>query len=46
MVYGGPAVAEVEGLIGGRAVKAQFERRDGCEIHRWDGLRFLFPDVR
>jgi hypothetical protein len=46
MVYGGPAVAEVEGLIGGRAVKAQFERRDGCEIHRWDGLRFLFPGVR
>ena len=45
MVYGGPAVASVDGFVSGEQVKAKFERRDGCEIHRWDQLRFLFPGV-
>ena len=22
---------------------ARFSRTNGCEIHRWDGVRFLFP---
>jgi hypothetical protein len=33
-VYGGPAVAEVEGLYRGETVDAKFSRKDGCEIGR------------
>ena len=42
-VYGGPAVAEVEGLYRGETVDARFTRIDGCEIGRWDRHAFLFP---
>jgi hypothetical protein len=42
-IYGGPAVAEVEGLYRGETVNAQFARTDGCEIARWDRHAFLFP---
>jgi hypothetical protein len=42
-VYGGPAVAEVEGLYRGETVDARFTRIDGCEIARWDRHAFLFP---
>ncbi len=42
-VYGGPAVAEVEGLFKGETVNATFTRTDGCEIARWDKHAFLFP---
>ena len=42
-IYGGPQVARVRGQINGRAVDTRFGRSNGCEIHRWDGLRFLFP---
>jgi hypothetical protein len=42
-VYGGPAVAEVEGLYRGETVDAKFTRTDGCEIARWDRHAFLFP---
>ncbi|HEV3478186.1 MAG TPA: SSI family serine proteinase inhibitor [Gaiellaceae bacterium] len=42
-VYGGPAVAEVEGLYRGETVDAKFTRIDGCEIGRWDRHAFLFP---
>lgn len=45
-VYGGPAVAAVQGSIRGRLVSARFKRTDGCEIARWDRVRFLFPGVR
>jgi hypothetical protein len=41
--YGGPAVAEVEGLYHGETVNARFSRTDGCEIARWDSHAFLFP---
>lgn len=41
--YGGPAVAEIEGLYHGETVDARFTRTDGCEISRWDSHRFLFP---
>jgi hypothetical protein len=41
--YGGPAVAEVEGLYHGETVNAHFSRKDGCEIARWDKYDFLFP---
>ena len=42
-IYGGPEVAEVEGLYQGETVDARFTRTDGCEIARWDRLAFLFP---
>jgi hypothetical protein len=42
-IYGGPAVAEVEGLYRGETVNARFTRTDGCEIDRWDRHAFLFP---
>ena len=43
-VYGGPQTAEVRGMFRGRRVDAQFNRKDGCEIARWDKLDFLFPE--
>jgi Subtilisin inhibitor-like len=42
-IYGGPAVAEVEGLYRGETVDARFTRMDGCEIERWNRHAFLFP---
>jgi hypothetical protein len=33
----------VRGTVDGRAVAAGFSRSNGCEIHRWDSVRFLFP---
>jgi hypothetical protein len=42
-IYGGPQKAEVAGRFDGRSVKARFSRTNGCEIHRWDGVRYLFP---
>jgi hypothetical protein len=40
-IYGGPAEAEVEGVLDGRRVRASFDRRNGCEIARWERLRPL-----
>jgi Subtilisin inhibitor-like len=45
-IYGGPVVAEVEGLYRGETVDARFTRTDGCEIARWDRHAFLFPVKR
>ena len=45
-IYGGPAVAEVEGLYRGETIDAKFTRTDGCEIARWDRHSFLFPVKR
>lgn len=42
-IYGGPEVARVTGTFRGRRVAVVFRRRNGCEIDRWDKLRFLFP---
>jgi hypothetical protein len=42
-IYGGPQRARVTGRVDGRAVDARFSRSNGCEIHRWDSVRFLFP---
>jgi hypothetical protein len=42
-IYGGPHVAEVRGMLRGRRVAAQFRRTDGCQIERWNRVRFLFP---
>jgi hypothetical protein len=42
-VYGGPQKARVRGRFEGRSVDARFSRTNGCEIHRWDSVRYLFP---
>jgi hypothetical protein len=42
-IYGGPQTARVRGRVDGREVDGRFARNNGCEIHRWDGVRFLFP---
>jgi hypothetical protein len=42
-IYGGPAVALVRGTYRGRRVWTRFVRDNGCEIARWDRVRFLFP---
>jgi hypothetical protein len=45
-IYGGPAEARVQGFVAGRRIDALFSRGDGCQIERWNRLRFLFPGVR
>ncbi|MGD1219381.1 SSI family serine proteinase inhibitor [Streptomyces krungchingensis] len=45
MLYGGPATAHVTGTWAGRPVDARFDRTDGCEIARWDGLVPLLPSL-
>lgn len=42
-INGGPALAYVRGTFRGHRISARFNRRDGCEIHRWTRVRFLFP---
>lgn len=42
-IYGGPQKAVVVGRFRGRSVRATFNRRDGCEIERWNRVAFLFP---
>jgi hypothetical protein len=41
--YGGPAEALVRGTYKGRRVWTRFHRREGCNISRWERVRFLFP---
>jgi hypothetical protein len=42
-IYGGPEEALVTGRLRGALVRARFNRRDGCEIDRWNRVAFLFP---
>jgi hypothetical protein len=42
-IYGGPQVALVTGRLRSGRVRASFNRRDGCEVGRWNRVRFLFP---
>ncbi|RSS56121.1 SSI family serine proteinase inhibitor [Streptomyces sp. WAC06614] len=42
-VDGGPATAHVTGNWRGRQVDARFQRRNGCEIKRWNDLEPLLP---
>jgi hypothetical protein len=44
-IYGGPQEADVRGTFRGQPVNARFNRTNGCEIERWDKVRFLFPGV-
>ncbi|WP_055570081.1 SSI family serine proteinase inhibitor [Streptomyces atriruber] len=43
MQYGGPATAHVTGTWQGRPVDATYDRSNGCEISRWDGLVPVLP---
>ncbi|WP_460067530.1 SSI family serine proteinase inhibitor [Streptomyces sp. YKOK-I1] len=43
MRYGGPATAHVTGRWAGRPVEATYDRRDGCEIERWNRMVPLLP---
>jgi subtilisin inhibitor-like len=42
-IYGGPQEALVTGRLRGYSVRARFNRTNGCEISRWNRVRFLFP---
>lgn len=42
-IFGGPQRAEVSGEVGGVEVDSVFDRRNGCEIDRWDALAGLLP---
>jgi hypothetical protein len=42
-IYGGPEEAFVTGRLRGQPVRAHFSRKDGCEVARWNRVRFLFP---
>lgn len=42
-IYGGPQQALIRGRLRGYPVRATFNRRNGCEISRWNRVRFLFP---
>ena len=37
-IYGGPQKARVVGIVQGTRIWATFQRRNGCEIGRWNGL--------
>jgi subtilisin inhibitor-like len=40
-IYGGPAVAHVSGTFKRQRVSRWFRRTNGCEIARWNRVRFL-----
>ncbi|HEY7381899.1 MAG TPA: SSI family serine proteinase inhibitor [Gaiella sp.] len=42
-IYGGPQTAVVAGTVDGKRVWTRLRRDNGCEIARWDRLRFLIP---
>jgi len=44
-LYGGPQTATVKGTYKGKAVDAEFERTNGCEIDRWEQLGATFFNV-
>jgi hypothetical protein len=42
-IFGGPQRAEVSGTLNGGTIEATFNRRNGCEIERWDAVGALLP---
>ena len=42
-IYGGPQEALVVGRFRGQPIRSSFNRRNGCEIDRWNRVAFLFP---
>lgn len=45
-IYGGAATARITGTWHGRRVDASFNRSNGCEIARWQGLEPVLPTAR
>ena len=45
-LFGGPETATVKGQIRGEDVDAQFSRRDGCEVKRWERVQALLAEVQ
>lgn len=45
-IYGGAATARITGTWHGRSVDASFNRSNGCEIARWQGLEPVLPSTR
>ena len=41
--YGGPEQAMITGTYRGEPVSYGLSRTNGCEIGRWESLRFLLP---
>jgi hypothetical protein len=41
MIFGGPQRARVTGTFRGHAVRATFNRSNGCEVVRWHRVAFL-----
>lgn len=41
-IYGGPQIAVVTGTFRGHRMRARFNRKNGCEIARWNAVIFLF----
>jgi hypothetical protein len=44
--YGGPETAKVTGTFRGEPVDAEFARRNGCEIARWEDAMELLEAAR
>jgi hypothetical protein len=44
--YGGPETATVTGTFKGEQVDAEFARRNGCEIARWEAARPILEAAR
>ncbi|WP_312881713.1 SSI family serine proteinase inhibitor [Actinomadura alba] len=42
MIFGGPEEATVTGTWKGKRVAAKFNRKNGCEVSRWNGLAPVF----
>lgn len=38
-IYGGPQQATIEGVWRGEHVRASYNRKNGCEIHRWEAIK-------
>ena len=40
-IYGGDDIATVKGTWKGKKISAKYSKINGCEIARWDSLKFL-----
>ncbi|WP_190082896.1 SSI family serine proteinase inhibitor [Streptomyces longisporoflavus] len=45
MQYGGPATARITGTWHGRPVNATYDRKNGCEISRWNNMVPVLPEA-
>ena len=41
-IFGGPQTATVTGTWNGRPVNATFNRKNGCEVKRWNDIAAIF----